>query len=152
MHLIWLKKIFSISKNFPVHHTGKWLVYIYKPSWTLFSCAYTRYTRPTQYPSSLPRIGWPNKPATHIYNWISLLHSNTYIYIYIYIHTHNQQGAVLFLLCAKSKTKLAFSKRKRKRKKVGLCFHVLIFVIHGQLNVLVVYLEFGIYIYMYILF
>ena len=29
LHLIWLKKIFSISKNFPVHHTGKRLVYIY---------------------------------------------------------------------------------------------------------------------------
>ena len=83
----------------------------------------------------------------------------THIFIYIYTHTHNQQGTVLFLLCAKSKTKLAFSKRKRKRKKVGLCFHVLIFVIHGQLNVLVVYRELGdktrhqlvqLYIYIYI--
>ena len=28
-----------------------------KKGWTLFSCAYIRYTWPTQCPSSLPRIG-----------------------------------------------------------------------------------------------
>ena len=116
MHLIWLKKIFSISKNFPVHHTGKWLVYIYKPSWTLFSCAYTRYTRPTQYPSSLPRIGWPNKPATHIYNWISLLHSNTYIYIYIYTHTQSARDG-LILVVRKVQNQVGILKKKKKKKK-----------------------------------
>ena len=117
MHLIWLKKIFSISKNFPVHHTGKWLVYIYKPSWTLFSCAYTRYTRPTQYPSSLPRIGWPNKPATHIYNLICLLHSNTHTYIYIYIYTHTISKGRSYSCCAQSPKPSWHSQKKKKKKK-----------------------------------
>ena len=66
----------------------------------------------------------------------------TVTYIYIYIHTQSARGG-LILVVRKVQNQVGILKKKRKRKKVGLCFHVLIFVIHGQLNVLVVYLELG---------